>query len=468
MAIHFSEEQKQALVLFENGVSFCLTGPGGTGKSLLIREMYCRGRAKKKTVCVTALTGCAAYLLVENGARTIHSWSGVYRYSDQDPTPTIISNYVKLLHKKRKTCMERWLSTDVLIIDEISMMSSHLFTLLDGIGKELRSQGFDDATLKEKSFGGMQVVVVGDFLQIPPVEQQRTLSIFECKAWRQMIRKRSQVVALRHNFRAHQDTSWASMLSQLRQGDCSKDVQKALESRLLSVQRVKEEHSALEIKPTVLVSTHLQVDAMNIANLQKCPKSTEVVYTAVPVRRAMKESGSAKDDGVEVAVSDLAPREREAWKEAVENSLIPYSLVLRQNAQVMCLSNLDIEKGLVNGARGVVVRFDTKTGYPVIRWKSTSTGAICKPILLPTRHPLIFMKQIPLCQAWAITIHKSQGQTLDCAEVDIGSSVFVPGQAYVALSRIRSLDSLYLRNFNQSSIWADPYAKRFCVAIGDV
>lgn len=108
-------------------------------------------------------------------------------------------------------------------------------------------------------------------------------------------------------------------------------------------------------------------------------------------------------------MKELTANEMDAWKEAMSQSLIPESLVLRQGAQVMCLSNIDIEKGLVNGARGVVTRYDPASGYPVILWKSTGTERICKPVLLPTRHPLVSIKQIPLCQAWAITIHKSQG-----------------------------------------------------------
>ena len=106
--------------------------------------MYRWAIENKKNIAVTALTGCAAYLLVSTEARTIHSWSGIYRFNDKEITGKTIETYVKLLHKKRKQCMARWLTTDILIIDEISMMSSQFFTLLDGIGRNLRSKGFHD------------------------------------------------------------------------------------------------------------------------------------------------------------------------------------------------------------------------------------------------------------------------------------------------------------------------------------
>jgi ATP-dependent DNA helicase PIF1 len=162
---------------------------------------------------------------------------------------------------------------------------------------------------------------------------------------------------------------------------------------------------------------------MNITNLTKCPEATEEIWEANAVRMDMetREEVEIKD------ISKLTGGEHDAWKETIDNSLIPETLVLREGAQVMCLSNIDIEKGIVNGARGVVRSYDLKTGYPVVLWKTSKKETVVEPVLLPTRHPLIFVKQIPLCQAWAITIHKSQGQTLDCVEVDIGTSVFVSG-----------------------------------------
>lgn len=141
--------------MFESGANMCLTGPGGTGKSLLIHEIYRRGIKQNKTVCVTAMTGCAAYLLSDTKARTLHGWSGVYRFNENEVTPSLITKYVTLIHRKRKPSMERWLSTDILVIDEISMMSSRLYTLLDGIGRELRSQGFHTPDTKRQPFGGI-------------------------------------------------------------------------------------------------------------------------------------------------------------------------------------------------------------------------------------------------------------------------------------------------------------------------
>lgn len=473
MAIRFSDEQNNCLKLFEVGHNLCLTGAGGCGKSLLIREMVKKAKRRNKTVSVTALTGCAAYLLVDVECRTIHSWSGLHRFNAKEVTGDTIRYYVKLLHKKRKASMTRWLNTDILIIDEISMMSSNFFTLMDGIARELRSQGWNNPELKKKPFGGIQVVVVGDFLQIPPVEKtdemegvhpskSHLVPLFECKSWRNMIRRRSQVVVLKKNYRASQDEAWASMLLQLRQGRYTDTIKHALESRLVTRKDIRKEMESSLIKPTVLVSTRLKADAINIANLAKCAEDTETKWNATAVRRDME----SKTDN-EVDLSSMSSRELDAWTSAVEESIVPKTVVLRKGAQVMCLYNVSTTSGLVNGSRGIVTGYESKHGYPIVKWKTTGAEIVMEPVLMPTRHPLIFVKQIPLCQAWAITIHKSQGQTLDYAEVDIGRSVFVPGQAYVALSRVRSLNSLYISDLSLSSIRAEPYALRFCAAIGD-
>lgn len=446
----------------------CLIGPGGTGKSYLINKMYKWAIKHEKTIGVTALTGCAAYLLNETSAKTIHSWSGIYRYDGRPVNPVLIQSYVKLIHKKRKQAMTRWLTTDILIIDEISMMDTNYLTLLDGIARNLRSIGFNDESLMKKPFGGIQMVFVGDFLQIPPVlkkgsTRDEIIPIFESRCWRSMINKRSLVVVLKKNFRAIHDAKWTQMLIEIRQGKCSDAVQKALESRLLTLKKIKNELDHSIIKPTVLVSTKLEVDAINIANLEKCDFTTERSWDMKPVRWDMETNISS-----EVEVSELSARESIALKEAMDNSIVPNKLVLRQGAQVMCTANIDLSCGLVNGARGVVKGFDKETGNPIVYWKSIGNTTIVKPYEFQTNHVMIKMKQYPLCQAWAITIHKSQGQTLDSVEVDIGDSVFDAGQAYVALSRVRSIQSLYIRNFSKRSIFANPYALRFAKAVNDI
>ena len=140
----------------------------------------------------------------------------------------------------------------------------------------------------------------------------------------------------------------------------------------------------------------------------------------------------------------------------VGNSLFEKELILKQGAQVMCIANIDLESGICNGSTGIIIDFrvdtSSKSQHPIVKFSNGITRIIEPHVWVSDNYPGFQIPQYPLILAWAVTIHKSQGATLESAEIDVGNSVFAPGQTYVALSRVKSLDGLYLRSFNHTKI----------------
>ena len=173
--MELSEEQNQALSLFQNGKNIFLTGPGGSGKSVLIRKFVEDANLRNKEVQVCALTGCAAVLLGCQGAKTIHSWAGIGIATG--PFGSVVARVLSNKHRKYP-----WKKVDILIIDEVSMMSKKIFEVLDTIGKKIRKS-------YDKPFGGIQIIFSGDFYQLPPVgnpEEPDTCAFcFESERWKE-------------------------------------------------------------------------------------------------------------------------------------------------------------------------------------------------------------------------------------------------------------------------------------------
>ena len=415
-----SPEQKEAFDAIRAGESVFLTGPGGTGKTFLIDHI--RKEIVGKTIAVTALTGCAA-LLLGSDAKTIFSWAGIGIGKDSR------EKYVNQL-RMMKHLSKRWRDTDILIIDEVSMMTPDLLELLEYLGRAVRPTS---RTISPLPFGGLQIVLVGDFLQLPPVEKGDQQFAFESPVWNQSVKR---TIQLKRIYR-QTDTAFQKVLDEARTATLSPASYSLLESRMNLPWKDE------LIKPTLLFTRRAAVDAINQNSLAKLTGETQT-YTCrtLPVKCAPSEVAKI-----------VEKMDRDA------NYVVDLSL--KVGAQVMLLKNLEPEAGLVNGSRGVVVAFQEFAPYlPKVQFK-TCTRLIKPEIWASNHEPPIQREQIPLRLAYALTIHKAQGASLDSALVDIGDSTFEYGQAYVALSRVRSLEGLYVHDLSPAAFRAHPTVKAF-------
>ena len=418
-----NEEQVKAFQAIQSGKSIFLTGPGGTGKSYLIKQLY----EKLECVSVTAMTGCAA-LLIGKFAKTLHSWSGIGL--GKDPTYKTCA----MIRRARKTLM-RWLDTKILIIDEVSMMTSELLEKLDEVARIILKS--------DKPMGGLQIVFVGDFYQLPPVfraDEGVTKFIFESPLWKQIVQ---ETIELKQIVR-QSDPVFQTILNEARIGELSE------ESIAILKGRQGLPWNKLAIKPTLLFSRRAEVDIVNERNL-KALTSERKVFKVETVY------------GADHTVDDVPkPEVQRALDNLDKNAPYKNELVLAVGAQVMLLKNKNHDSlGLMNGSRGVITSFDPISGDPFVKFLCGVTIPIGRETWESEEVNGLKRRQIPLNLAYAVTIHKSQGATLDLALIDIGRSTFECGQAYVALSRVKSLESLYIWNFEPSEIRANKKVKEF-------
>ena len=409
--IYLLNAEQQAVLeqVFEGKNVFC-TGPGGVGKSMLIRELRRQLEEKGKTVAVTSLTGMAAVLI---GAQTIHSWSGI------GIGTRTVDDYFEFIRKCQPKVREAWRTTNILIIDEISMMSDEIFEKLDLLGQKLR--------WNEKPFGGLQIVCLGDFYQLPPINAK---FVFETAIWNKTL---DVVVTLDQIYR-QKDPVFQNMLNEIRIGCVSDETDRLLRSRLGL------DFSGQEIQPTKVFAQKHMVDAVNKSSLDAL--DNEIFRYTV----------TTKIKGKEKKLS-------ESMKKAIEkldtNAVYVPELLLKIGAQVMLKINLNVDLGLVNGRMGIVKGCGDSYVNVLFKGDIDETTIKCFEWVLEDYNK-ISRVQIPLVLAYAINIHNSQGSTLDSAYIDIGSNVFEYNQSYVALSRVKSLDALYLHSYSRHAIRAHP------------
>ncbi len=442
-----TNEQKYVVDCLLKGHNVALMGSAGCGKSYLISTIYEEFPALKKLyteevlngsmlklprIQLTALTGCAS-LLLGHRAKTLHSWSGIGLGKG-----TVQELFTKI--RRNAKAMKNWLCTDLLIIDEISMMTAELLDKLNQLGKKIRP-------LKNKPFGGMQVMLVGDFCQLPPVNKNKDEPIgfaFESEAWRELFSSDNGKCIELTVIQRQKDETFQRVLKEARRGELSKE-----SCALLRSNEGRDWKNNL-IRPTLLFPRRAEVDMINDANLR-----------ALEGRRYTYDVKLVYDGKVPIGfdVQD------EGFKKALElyDSEAGYArhLELALDTQVMLVANIAPDEGLMNGSRGVVVGFCPSTDLPIVQFVNgvkKTIGTHCWPI---DEYEFVSRAQIPLRLAYSITIHRCQGATLDSALVDIGSGIFEFGQAYVALSRVRSLDALYIYDFDPTAFRTHPKVKQF-------
>jgi ATP-dependent DNA helicase PIF1 len=442
--------QEYAFERFKTGDNIFITGPGGSGKTYLIKKMIQSMNADGIRYQVCAMTGCAAVLL-GSGARTLHSWSGMGLATG---TKDIIVR--KMVHNKKSAGEMK--KVRVLIVDEVSMMSKKIFEILD---MALRTVRKIDAP-----FGGVQVIFTGDFFQLPPVgsgsDGDTSMFAFESPRWSLTFKMENHIV-LKHIFR-QDDDQYKEILNEIRWGELS-------ESSIATLMKyVKRPLENVEIVPTKLFAVRYKTEFVNTRMYEKI-EGDEHVYMVKKKTdlRTFVETGKVIEPIAISSCAVLSVKEKEYVVDGlIETRQIVPELRLKKGTRVMCMHNIAVDQGICNGAQGVVVDFTAPEMVPVVMFSNGKKMAI-EPIWSQSEdYPCIGVAQIPLCLAWALTIHKIQGSTLTMAEMDLGDSVFEYGQTYVALSRIRSLDGLYLSAFQARKIRANPTVKEFYRSIPEI
>lgn len=392
-------KQSHALGIMAEGKSVFLTGPAGSGKTHILNQFVRYARENGKKVAVTASTGLAATHL---GGNTIHSWAGIGIHDE-------VKKY--MVAEMSKSRRDQIISADILVIDEVSMLHDYRLDMVEEICRKVREDS--------QPFGGLQVILCGDFFQLPPINREEGRQggfIINSESWENL----DPVICYLDEQHRQEDDLLLEILTALRQNDLRRRHAEALMAR-------KMYRTPFDELVTELYTRNENVDRINDQKLAEMDSELHEFE--------MTHTGRA------TGVQSL-----------MKSCLAPEFLRLKTGAFVMFVKN-SLEKKYVNGTLGIVKGFEEITGYPIIETKSGKV-VTAKPDTWELRDgekKVASISQIPLRLAWAITIHKSQGMTLDGAHIDL-SNAFVPGMGYVALSRVKTLESLTLGGINRMAL----------------
>lgn len=390
--------QAQALKILKSGSNVFLTGSAGTGKTFLLNKFISYLKKKKIKAGITASTGVAATHI---DGRTIHSWSGMG--IEKEISEKLIK---KLLRNQEIT--QRIEEANVLVIDEISMLEAEQLDLVDHICQGLRGNF--------TPFGGLQMVFCGDFFQLPPISRdKKTKFAYESLAWNNLDIK---ICYLEEHHR-QEDQKFIDLLNKIRNNEAG-----AKEMDFLKKRALKKLYFPIE--PTKLYTHNADVDAINNNELSKILEEEKIYY-----------------------MDSMGPEE--LVRSLKKNCMAPEELKLKVGAVVMFVKN-NFDAGYVNGTIGKVIYLEDDED-PIVETKN-GTKIIVRPTSWSIEGDdkiLASIQQLPLRLAWAITVHKSQGMSLDVAEIDL-SKCFELGMGYVALSRVRTLDGIRLMGINELSL----------------
>ncbi|MBJ7534158.1 AAA family ATPase [Rhodomicrobium vannielii ATCC 17100] len=411
--------QDEALQILKSGASAFLTGEPGSGKSYIASRFVGYLRREGIAVSVTASTGIAAAQL---GGMTVHAWSGIGTRS------TLSRSDLDFIARNRRVT-DRIKKARVLIIDEVSMLSRQTLTAVSQVCQYVRKS--------PAPFGGIQTVFVGDFFQLPPVvrrdehpgaetesqdEADASPFAYASRAWRDL----DPAICYLTEQHRQTDREFSELLGAIRSNACRREHLEILGSR-------KPTRETLPHGITRLYTHNMDVDRINYAELMKLPGEPKVFLMSTMGDKVLSEG-------------------------LKRGCLSPEELALKLGAVVMFTKN-DPEGRFVNGTLGVVCNFDRDGGWPVVETKSGFT-VTAKPAEWKVQEDDAVkagIEQVPLRLAWAITVHKSQGMSLDAALMDL-SNAFEYGQGYVALSRVRALGGLHLLGWNERALRVHPEA----------
>ncbi len=391
--------QGLALEIMLAGESVLLTGPAGAGKTFVLNQFIKFAKSEGKHVSVTATTGLAATHL---GGTTIHSWAGI---GVHDSLP---SGFADHFSKARRDIIEK---TDVLVIDEISMLHDFRLDMVDEVCRAVREV--------DEPFGGIQIIMSGDFFQLPPINRGDSRAggfVVNSQVWQEL----QPVICYLEEQHRQDDEVLLEILNALRAGNLRRH---HAESLLARTEVYPDDLEQL----TELHTVNVDVDKLNEAKLKELD-GDEIIY---------EQTSTGSDMYVQLLQRSV---------------LAPPALKLKKGALVMAVKN-SLDRKYVNGSLGVIVDFEPHTDYPVVEFRNGKEVSMVPDTweLRDGDKKRASISQIPLRLAWAITVHKSQGMTLDAARIDLRRA-FVEGMGYVALSRVKNLNNLYLTGINQMAL----------------
>ena len=442
-----NDEQNLVFEKYKKGENVFLTGPGGTGKSFLIKTIVKDAEENERNIQVCALTGCASILL-NCKAITLHRFAGIGLANK--PIPTILE---ELFKKKFK--LKKWFKLECLIIDEVSMMSLKILLLLDAIAKKIYNK-------PNIPLGGLQVIFSGDFYQLPPVmspddEKEASMFCFEHPLWYQLFPQENQII-LKSIFRQDEE-QFLKVLKYVRCGRITHSTKATLESRVFNKEQLEEIRKTKVL--TIINPYKKDSDLINA----KCYKDLGDVeknsYNIKFLKPTKKKEEAIEDQLHNLMLSSNASLKHD-YEFLANNIMAEKSLELKVGTHVMCIANIDLnsENQIANGSQGIVIGFNV--GLPLVKFNNIENPiTIGYYVWNSETNKNVSVSQIPLIYAWAITIHKAQGVTLGEAIMDIGKNIFEYGQTYVALSRVKTLEGLYLTSFDFRKIVANPKVKKF-------
>ncbi|CAG2101112.1 unnamed protein product [Medioppia subpectinata] len=411
-----TNEQRRVMAAVVDGRNVFFTGSAGTGKSFLLRFII--ARLAPDTTYVTASTGIAASHI---GGMTLHMFTGLTpdqsrKGTAEECAKTLMANASKL---------NRWRKCKCLVIDEISMVCGKYFQLVDSVAKIVRNC--------DQPFGGIQVVVCGDFLQLPPITRrdEEKCFAFQSASWDQCITNSFEL----SHVKRQTDKTFIKLLQNIRIGNCDQ----SMTTQILNT--YNNDLNCKDLCPTRLFTHRNDVDLINTKQLNSID-SKAVVFTA-----------EDSDPKYAPLFDGMCPTAR--------------TLELKVGAQVMLNRNIDVGRGLVNGLNGKVMKMEREKSdgrlYPRIQFVNGCEAVIKREnwVIRVANDRFVSRRHLPLQLSWALSIHKSQGMTIDNGVEISLARVFECGQTYVALSRCKTLSNIRIIDFNPNSVIVDSNALHF-------